>query len=124
MTTVTLTRPIQAHGEERKAIDLREPTGADIIACGGNPACGIQTDAGTVLMISATVIGAYLSRLGGIPPSSVAQLSAADWMRCQNAVTGFFNEAEPETESSTDISTLAGSGNGPLERRSTSRSAN
>jgi hypothetical protein len=124
MTTVTLSRPIQAHGEERKTIDLREPTGADIIACGGNPACGLQTDTGTVLMINANVIASYLSRLGGIPPSSVAQLSPADWMRCQNAVTGFFNEPEPETASSTDILIAPGSGNGLPERRSSSRSAN
>jgi hypothetical protein len=119
MTTVTLLRPIQAHGEERRVIELREPNGADIKACGGYPGAGLATDQGNLLTIRADVVGAYIARLGAIPPSSVDQLSPVDWIRCQNAVTSFFNEPEesPETEQTTSsdvISTSPGFGNGEI----------
>lgn len=126
MTTVTLTRPIQAHGSERKQIELREPNGVDIQECGGDPRAGGADKNGNVVIVNPHVVANYISRLGEVPPSSVGQLCAIDWTRCQNAIIGFFREPESDETpiSSTDISTSPGSGNGVRERRSTSLSAN
>lgn len=114
MTTVALIKPIQAHGEERREIELREPSAGDISAC-GYPFNFVNTDSGdTQTAINTGVISAYVSRLGSIPPSSVSQLNAVDWSSCMAAVLGFFGRSDPTPEaiSSTDSSISAGSGNG------------
>lgn len=87
--TVTLRRPVQAHGEALAAIALREPTGEDIMAC-GYPLTIVGDGSETRAEPQAAVIGRLIARLGGIPPSSVKALSAADWQDCMGAVLGFF----------------------------------
>lgn len=119
MTLVNLKHPIRAHGEERRSIDLREPTGADIKACGGTPLGYVSgTDGKNISVVRPEVISAYAVRLGNIPPSAVDQLCPADWVRVENAIALFFrDEEEPETEmeaSSTDSITSPGSGNGQI----------
>lgn len=116
-TTVKLKSPIRAHGEERHFIELREPTGADIKACGGSPIGYVAgADGRNVTIVRPEVIGAYVSRLGNIPPSSIDQLSPVDWVRVEGAIALFFkDEEEMETAAATssiDTTTSLGSGNG------------
>jgi hypothetical protein len=110
---IDLSRPIQAHGEERTQIDLREPNGGDVAAC-GFPFKFYATEDGTNVVITDTnVISAFISRLGNITKGAVAQMNVNDWRACMVAVLGFFGETSPETETlSNGASTLRIAGNG------------
>jgi hypothetical protein len=112
MTTVTLSRPIQAHGEERRQIELREPNGGDIAACGFPFRFSIAEDGSQTILPEASIITALISRLGNVPRSSVAQLSFSDWMSCMGEVFSFFGASVPT--SSTAVSISPGSGDGTL----------
>lgn len=84
---VDLTKPITAHGEEVSALELREPTGGDIVDCGYPFSIGNGE-----AQPNAAVVGRLISRLAAIPPSSVAALSARDFNACLGVVLGFFGE--------------------------------
>lgn len=121
-TIVELTKPIQAHGEERTKIELREPTGADIAACGFPFSFTIaQGGEDSVMTPNAPAIAGLISRLGEIPRSSVNQLSFPDWMECMGAIFNFFGESAPNI--SNGALTLPGSGSGRLGKPSPSASA-
>lgn len=115
MTTVTLSRPIQAHGEERKEIELREPNGGDIAACGFPFTFSAD---GAQQTVNAAAIGALISRLGNIPPSSVNSLSFTDWAECMGAIFNFFGQSAQQAASSNGALTSPGSGSSTRERRS------
>lgn len=103
---IELRTPIQAHGEERRAIELRDLTPGDINAC-GYPFKGDGT-------IEAAIVSALIARLGNIPPSSVNQLTMRDWNACMLRVFSFFGDPEAEDDSSSAPSTSLLSGNGTL----------
>lgn len=107
---VSLTKPIEAHGNQVKEIDIREPNGGDIAACGFPFRFTINDDGSQMIAPEAAVITALISRLGNIPRGSVAQLAFADWMECMGTVFGFFGASVPTSSIAT--STLPGSGNG------------
>jgi hypothetical protein len=92
MTEITLTRPISAHGEQRMVLTLREPTGGDLIAC-GVPTTTSGPEFGKWA-------GAMLSRLAEVPPSSIAALSAPDFMRALPVLLGFLGAPTPPPSSS------------------------
>lgn len=89
MTTITLSRPIEAHGETLTTLTLREPTGADIIACGYPIDAEGQLHAGHIAALAA--------RCGGVPPSTLASLSARDVMAVTTAILGFFGASAAPT---------------------------
>ena len=111
-TEIALSTPIQAHGETLTRLELRAPTGKDIRLC-GNPFNmlgafeGAQPDLSRVQVDDAK-LAAMLSNLAAIPPSSVDQLSFADYQLCVVALFGFLAPAAPT--SSTGISNAPGSG--------------
>lgn len=81
--TIELKKPIKAHGQELTTLTLREPVPEDLMQI-GSPILIIPSATGDSGMeIRAKVIGAYISKLGGIPPSSVKDLHLADFMKCQ-----------------------------------------
>jgi Phage tail assembly chaperone proteins, E, or 41 or 14 len=84
--TVDLETPIEAHGEEVTALTFRPLKVSDMESVGYPVKLGSD---GTLEPIPARV-SALISRLAGIPASSVAQLSVADWHRAMEAVVGFF----------------------------------
>lgn len=86
MTTITLTRPIQAHGEELRELTLREPTGKDLRTLG----LPFTVSASGQVNPDSGALARHIGVLAGIPPSSVDQLSATDFMTCTVAVLGFF----------------------------------
>lgn len=86
---VPLRRPIQAHGEELRELTLREPTGKDLRVMG----LPFGFSAGGEVQIDAAATHRAISTLAGIPPSSVDQLSAQDFMGVTGALMGFFGEA-------------------------------
>jgi hypothetical protein len=88
--TVTLTHPIQAHGEEVRSLTLRDPTGKDIRTL-GYPFV-ITKDGET--RPEAAVIAKYIVNLAAIPSSSVDQMSPLDTMAALEAVMSFFGTAK------------------------------
>ncbi len=86
--TVSLTKPIQAHGDEVTSLTFREPTGEDITVCG----YPFRIGDGEATPI-AGVITKLIVRLGGIPPNAAKQLNAVDYQSCLAAVSGFFGDA-------------------------------
>jgi len=69
--TFTLTKKIKAHGEDISVLNIREPSGKDIIEF-GNP---VRVD----LQMNERTMQAQIVNLCAVPPSSVAQMSARDW---------------------------------------------
>ncbi len=82
---IELTKPITAHGGEVHELELREPTAEDVMVCGYPLTIG-DGEATPV----ADTIGKLIARLGGIPPSSVKQMSVLDFNACMGAILGFF----------------------------------
>ena len=113
MTKVQLRKPIPAHGQEVTEIELREPTPADVME-EGVPTLLIPSADGTSVgvEIRTKVIGRYISRLGGIPLSSVKVMSLGDFTRAQGAVMSFFSDGDGESsgDSPTESSTSPISG--------------
>jgi hypothetical protein len=84
--TIALSVPIQAHGEELDALVFR-PLRVDDFERVGFP---VRLGADGSMEPIADRISKLISRLAGIPPSSVAQLAIPDWFRAMEAVVGFF----------------------------------
>jgi hypothetical protein len=86
----TLTKPIQAHGDEIKVLRWREPTGGDIERA-GNPIniemFGLEQPR---LSFDEKKMTAMISLLCAIPPSSVRQITASDWNSIAWRMVGFF----------------------------------
>lgn len=91
MTTITLSKPIQAHGETLAELQLREPT-IDDVAELGYPFLVVQGNSGGGIEIKPGVVLKYASRLAAVPPSSLKTISIGDLNRIQAAVMGFFED--------------------------------
>ena len=100
MITIQLKKPIKAHGEEVSEITLREPVTKEVIEI-GQPMLIIVGDEGksTGIEIRQRVVARWVSKLAGIPMSSVEALSLGDYSRCTAAVMGFFGDGDGETGS-------------------------
>lgn len=87
---IALTKPITAHGEEITELELREPTGEDVMSL-GYPYLIIIGDGDTqAIELRPKVVGRYVSKLAGIPPSSLNTVSPADFNVLTGVVMGFF----------------------------------
>ncbi len=103
MSKITLSKPIEAHGETIAELNLREPTGGDIRDCGLPMRVTQEVGGGVSSDINTASVARYISALARIPASSVANLSAADFIAAMNGVLDFFGSSMPATRS-----TLAG----------------
>lgn len=97
--TITLSKPIKAHGEDISEITLREPSVEDTIEV-GQPFLIIVGDGDTGIRIQNKTVAAYIVRLAGVPLSSVKAMSLADFGAAQAAVLGFFGAGDGEAASS------------------------
>lgn len=94
--TLSLSRPIQAHGETVTELTFREPTAKDIIAAGFP--FSVKTSGETATReFNMDSVAELISDLAAIPRPSVAQLSVLDFTRAMGAVLDFFND--PATQS-------------------------
>jgi hypothetical protein len=92
---ITLTKAITAHGDETNEIELREPTGEDVMALGYPYLIILGDGEDQAIELRPKVIGKYVSRLAGIPPSSLNKVSPTDFAMLTGVVMGFFGvEAE------------------------------
>lgn len=87
--TVPLSKPVTAHGEELSVLTLREPVPEDLMQLGSPMLMIPSADGDLGLDVRPKVVAAYISRLAGIPMSSVKALSIADFMACQGALLPF-----------------------------------
>lgn len=86
---LTLSKPITAHGEELTELELREPTGDEVCEIGFPYLLHIN-DGETMIELRPKLIRAYVSKLAGVPPSSLSALSPADISTATGVVMGFF----------------------------------
>lgn len=94
-TTIKLSKPIKAHGEEITEINLREPTGGDVMDIGYPYLIIIGEGDEQALELRPKVIARYVSKLGDIPPSSLKEIHPSDFSSMTGVVMGFFGvEAE------------------------------
>lgn len=84
-TTIKLRHPIMAHGVEIHELTLREPTAGDVMESGYPIALK-----GDLVFPQPDPLGRLIARLADIPPSSVKQLTMADYNAAMGAVLGFF----------------------------------
>lgn len=74
----TLSKPIQAHGDEVKVLHWREPTGGDIERA-GNPVYLDFSGPAPSMTFNEKKMAAMMSVLCQIPPSGIRALTAKDW---------------------------------------------
>lgn len=96
-----LKKALAAHGEELKALTLREPTGEDLMET-GYPYLIVTGDSGSEgVELRPKIIGKWVSKLAGIPPSSVKKIGFADLQGLQGVIMGFFGQGQKEEKSTT-----------------------
>jgi hypothetical protein len=86
---INLTTPVQANGEMVKKLVFRRPTGGDIMAMGDGYPIFINWQTGRISP-NPPVMGAMMSTLAAVPPSTIKALDAEDWSTCAHALMGFF----------------------------------
>jgi hypothetical protein len=87
--TVTLLKPVQAHGETLKELKFREPTGSDLMTIEKGWPVHIDWQSGQVTPNPA-VMGQIMTVLAAVPPSTIAKLTGKDFTNCAHALAGFF----------------------------------
>jgi Phage tail assembly chaperone proteins, E, or 41 or 14 len=108
---ITLSEPIEAHGNQLTTLEFRKPNGGDVAACGFPFSFTISEEGGQIINPNAPAITQLISRLGNIPLSSAKALDFADWMAAMTEIFSFFGESiRPPL--SKGVSTSLGSGNG------------
>jgi hypothetical protein len=89
--TIKLSKPLMAHGVEVSTLTFREPTPKDLMQLGFPSLIVPSADGGVSgIEVRAKVIGAYISRLASIPPSSVEAMSVSDFIAAQSEILPFF----------------------------------
>ena len=84
MTTIPLTKPIQAHGEEVSELEM-----GDDATLGSLKGIKLENIADTAVLIR------VVAALANIPPSAAATISARDFAPMMEAVTDFLGISPP-----------------------------
>lgn len=95
MIKIDLEKPVSSEGIEIKILELREPTGEDVVACGYpfRVYIGSDTDPDKKeqeARIDIAVVASLAARLAGVPKSTVKRLSISDFNSVTGAVLSFF----------------------------------
>ncbi len=82
-----LGKPVIAHGDEVMQLTFREPTAADIEAC-GSPVIynAFAEDGHKRTHVEHKAMFAMMSRLANVPPSTIKQMTARDWEYAANVL--------------------------------------
>ena len=86
---VTLEKPVQAHGDMVKELSFREPTGGDIEKAGFPLEFDFQQEPPGI-SINEKKMGALMSLLAKVPPTTIKALAPKDWSTCAWGIAGFF----------------------------------
>ncbi|AZL68784.1 phage tail assembly protein [Pseudomonas oryziphila] len=101
MTTIALSTPIQAHGEQKTELTLRRPTSRECRQIGQLP-YRIEKDESVGLNLD--IAAKYIVVCAGIPSSSVDQLDVTDLNGLAWALAGFFMVSPQKTEAKAEAS--------------------
>lgn len=85
----TLSAPITVGDTEIKELVFREPRGADIVATGMPAQLNLGAETPT-MDINARSMGAMMSRLAGVPPTTIGQMTPGDWTACAYMLANLF----------------------------------
>jgi hypothetical protein len=77
--SMPLRKPVIAHGDEVSELTFREPTAADIEACGTPIMIDFMTGEQPKLTFETKAMFAMMSRLANVPPSTIKQMHPKDW---------------------------------------------
>ena len=95
MMKIELSKPVQSEGKEISFLELREPTGDDIVACGypfrvyvGNDTDNDKKE--QEAKIDVAVLAALASRLAEVPKSTIKRLPVVDFQKVVEGVLTFF----------------------------------
>lgn len=94
--TVQLTKAIRAHGQDVTELILRPQTVDDMCEI-GQPFLIIVGEGDTGVRIQSKTVAQYISRLAGVPRSSVSAMSPKDFSAASAVVLGFFGASEDGT---------------------------
>lgn len=97
MTTkkiIKLSKAINAHGDGINEIELSEPTGKQVVDIGLPYSMNSYGD----ISINMKLVGRYISALGNIPPSAVAQMNPSDLNDAAWVIAGFFMAEKKEEQ--------------------------
>ncbi|MDU1063057.1 MAG: phage tail assembly protein [Leclercia adecarboxylata] len=86
MTTVPLSKMVQANGEDISALELQEPSFEQIQKLG----LPVSVDASGHFTVNAAVAIKYLPELAGVPPSTLKSLGPYDLNNLCWAIWRFF----------------------------------
>jgi hypothetical protein len=87
--TITLRTPIQAHGEAITELSFRPPTSIDMIEVGSPVRLDIASSPPMVIH-DEKKFALMMSRLGAVPPSSIASMHPLDFIEMEWRLTDFF----------------------------------
>src|SRR4029077_7161990 len=76
---IPLRKKVIAHGEEVQELKFREPTAGDIEVCGTPVMIDFLTGEQPKMTFETKAMFAMMSRLAGVPPSTIKQLHPKDW---------------------------------------------
>lgn len=76
---IPLRKAVIAHGDEVKELKFREPTAADIEACGTPVMIDFMTGDTPKITFETKAMFAMMSRLASVPPSTIKQMHTKDW---------------------------------------------
>ena len=76
---IRLTKPVIAHGDEVHELRFREPTAADIEACGSPVTIDLLNQAEPKMVYETKAMFAMMSRLAAVPPSTIKSMRTKDW---------------------------------------------
>ena len=97
---IKLLKPVLSEGAEIDSLEIREPIGEDVVACGYpfRIYIGSSTDVDTSgkgeqeVAIDSVVMAKLAARLAGVPPSTIKRLSIPDFQNVVGVVMGFFDQ--------------------------------
>jgi len=76
---IPLSKPLMAHGDEIKELRFREPTAADIEACGSPVTIDFLNQAEPKMIYETKAMFAMMARLAAVPPSTIKSMRTKDW---------------------------------------------
>jgi len=86
---IELGQAVMANGEMIKKLTFRRPTGGDIMGLGDDYPIHIDWASGQIRP-NPPAMGAMMSLLAQVPPSTIKALDAEDWSTCAHALMAFF----------------------------------
>ena len=102
---IKLSNPVASEGAEIDCLEIREPIGEDVVACGypfrvyvGSSTDVDKADKGEQeVKVDSVGMAKLAARLANVPPSTIKRLTIQDFQKVVGVVMGFFGRSGPES---------------------------